>query len=64
MLAGPDLLHAEKYKLALDGQVVANQHPITLHTWGLAVLFSAYYVFGIQYPEAVSATLELLQRYV
>ena len=29
----------------------------------VAVMFGAFYVFNISYPEEISATLEFIQRY-
>ncbi|XP_071852569.1 uncharacterized protein [Apostichopus japonicus] len=54
-----DILLAERYMLAIDGQVVSN---CASFIGGLAMLFASFYIFGIQYSAGTAATIDFIQR--
>lgn len=53
---------ADRFMISIDGVIINNN--ITSFRVALAMLFSAYYIFNIQYPSDAEATLEFIQRYV
>ena len=47
--------------LAIDG-IVVNEN-ITSFETGMSMLFASFFIFGIEYPKEVPATMEFIQRY-
>lgn len=61
MLKGDDIYNAEEYIVFLDGK--ASTHTDNIFS-AVAILFSSYYVFNIEYPKEACVTMEFIQRYV
>ncbi|KAK3882790.1 hypothetical protein Pcinc_012868 [Petrolisthes cinctipes] len=57
---GTSLLMADRFMLSIDGVIINNN--FTNFRVALAMLFSSYYIFNIQYPSDAEATLEFIQR--
>ncbi|CAM1312336.1 Uncharacterised protein g5950 [Pycnogonum litorale] len=60
LIFGDTILESERYMLAVDQKVVCEE--ISDFSSGLAMLFAAFYVFNIMYPEEAGTALEFIQR--
>lgn len=60
LFEGSRLLTGTSYMVAVDRVVVSDL--LTNFTTALALLFSTFYVFNIEYPPGGSVTMEFIQR--
>nr|XP_033491380.1 uncharacterized protein LOC117262495 [Epinephelus lanceolatus] len=60
LLAQGETLSTDMWLMSMEGTCVMGPHSNLLN--GVAALFTAYYVFNLQYPAEASSTLEFIQR--
>ena len=61
LFTGNSPLTAKMFMVAVDQVIVNEQLPC--FTKALEMMFCSYYLHNIDYPVALAATLEFLQRY-
>ncbi|KAL1007003.1 hypothetical protein UPYG_G00080540 [Umbra pygmaea] len=63
-MLGDSILESKKWMLSIEGKVLIQptDHQ-TDFTSALAVLFTAYYVFNIEYQVEAATTMECIQRF-
>ena len=61
LFTGNSPLTAKMFMVAVDQVIVNEQLPC--FTKALEMMFCSYYLHNIDYPVALTATLEFLQRY-
>ena len=59
---GDSVLEAQKWMLAMEGDVLIQPEDLPDFSSAAAVLMACYYVFNIEYQEEAASTLEFIQR--
>ncbi|KAM4608535.1 uncharacterized protein ACJ7VT_014482 isoform 2-T2 [Polymixia lowei] len=64
IMLGHSIMTASRWMLSVEGSVVVTLDSSDSFAMALALLFSTYYIFNMEYQEAAACTLELVQRFL